>query len=83
MIVDWMEAKMKNIAAHERICSLFLDEVQISTAIQYDSGLKKFIEMIDDEFHPSSSTAPANHVLCFMAKGITLHWKQVVGKVVG
>ena len=56
MIVDWMEAKMKNMATHERICSLVLDEVQISTGIQYDSGFKKFIGMIDDKFHPSSSS---------------------------
>ena len=70
---------MKNMVGHEKLCTLVLDEVQICQAIQYDPGLKQFVGHIDEAFQPKFSTEAACHVLCYMAKGITLHWKQIVG----
>ena len=80
MAMDWMKIKLQNTNPHERMCSLVLDEIQISKAIQYDPGLKQFVGYINEEFDLAKCDEAACHVLCFMLKGITLKWKQVVGK---
>ena len=79
MVLDWNETKMKNMVGHEKLCTLVLDEVQICQAIQYDPGLKQFVGHINEAFQPKFSTEAACHILCYMAKGITFHWKQIVG----
>ena len=80
MAMDWMEIKLKNTNLYERMCTLVLDEVQISKSIQYDPGLKQFVGYINNEFNPAKCDEAACHVLCYMVKEITLKWKEVVGK---
>ena len=80
MAMDWMEVKLNKTNSCERMCSLVLDEVQIAKSIQYDPGLKQFVGYISDEFNPAKPDEAACHVLCFMVKGITLKWKQIVGR---
>ena len=82
LIMDWMKHKMQTKSNHKTLCSLALDEVQISKAIQYDPSLKQFVGFINEEFTtPTMGNTAASHVLCFMAKGITLHWKQLIGVI--
>lgn len=76
MILDWMETKLVGLHPHERSCSLLVDEVQISKAVEYDVSLKKFVGYVSQSFPTSDEVA--SHVLCFMAKGITTKWKQVL-----
>ena len=38
LVMDWMKHKMQTKSNHETFCSLALDEVQISKAIQYNSS---------------------------------------------
>ena len=77
--LDRLGCKTQNMESHEKLCCLALDEVQILKCVQYDSGLKQFIGFIPEEFNGKDSSAEACHVLCYLAKGITSHWKQIVG----
>ena len=80
LIIDWMKHKIQTKSNHETLCSLALDEVKISKAIQYDPSLKQFVGFINEEFTtPTICNTAASHVLFFMVKGITLHWKQLEG----
>ena len=79
MTLVWMDCKTENMESHEKLCCLALGEVQISKCVQYDSGLKQFVGFISEEFNGKDSSAEAFHVLCYLAKGITSHWKQIVG----
>ena len=79
MTLDWMDCKTQNMESHEKLCCLALDEVQISKCIQYDSGLKQFVGFVSAEFKGIDSSDEACHVLCYLAKGITSHWKQIIG----
>ena len=81
MVLDWIKAKLQQLNAHETYCSLVLDEVQISKALQYDPSLNQFVGFVSKEFDSGKTEEMASLVLCFMAKGITLHWKQVIGTV--
>ena len=79
-----MAIKMSQYSATDRYCCLVLDEVQISQGFQYDLSLKQFAGNVSAELRGSSEVekkhaASASHVLCYMAKGITKKWKQVVG----
>ena len=81
VVMDWMQAKLKNLNSFEKVCALTLDEVQISKAYQYDPGLKQFVGYISKEFDGRDTLEAASHVLCFTVKGVALHWKQIVGKI--
>ena len=37
-VMDWMQARLKNLNSFEKVCALALDEVQIVKAYQYGSG---------------------------------------------
>ena len=57
-------------------CTLILDEVQISNSIQYDVALNQFVGKVSVKF--VDKTGGGNKG-CFMARGITTKWKQVLG----
>lgn len=77
MILDWMEMKMVDLHPQEKLCSLLLDEVQTGKSVEYDPSLKRFVGYISPEFATPSDNI-ASHVLCYMVKGMTTKWKQLV-----
>ena len=79
--MELMKTLLTSMTSYEKLCTLVLDEVQISKALQYDPGLRQFVGNVSKEFVMTNSAEAACHVLCFMAKGITLHWKQIIGRL--
>nr|XP_039261104.1 uncharacterized protein LOC120337406 [Styela clava] len=80
-ILDWMKIKMGGFSPRERLCTLLLDEVQIGHAVEYDPSLNMIVGYISSEFATGQTTTMASHVLCFMVKGVTTKWKQLIGNV--
>lgn len=80
-IIEWMDKAMENSPQHERMCCLMLDEMQISQAIEYDPCIKRLVGYVSPELRQPNQPeeAPASHALCFMVKGITKKWKQIIG----
>ena len=76
-----MQAKLRNLNSFEKACALALNEVPSSKAYQYDPGLKQFVGYISEKFDCRDTLKVASHVPCFIVKGVTLHWKQIVGKI--
>ena len=60
---------------------LSLDEMQLRPHVEYDKGLKRYVGFVSSEFIDSDEPEIATHGLVFIARGLTLHWKQVVGYV--
>nr|XP_039274098.1 uncharacterized protein LOC120348054 [Styela clava] len=79
-VLEWMQFKGVNMTATEKLCSLMLDEIQIAKAVDFDPGLHRLIGYISSEFstakEPDSNVA--SHIICFMVKGITTKWKQLI-----
>ena len=79
-----MAIKMSQYSATDRYCC-FAYKVHISQEFQYDLSLKQFVGNVSAELSDASEAekkhaVPASHVPCYMAKEITMKWKQVVGK---
>ncbi|CAG5096767.1 Similar to T: Transposable element P transposase (Drosophila melanogaster), partial [Cotesia congregata] len=81
-IIEWLGMKIRqqqDETAH--YCVLALDEMSIHPAVEYDRGLGNFIGLVTPELARDSNEADtmASHAIAFVARGLTSHWKQLVG----
>lgn len=81
-IIEWLGVKIhqeNNQTAH--YCVLALDEMSIHPAVEYDRALGNFIGLVTPELarDPNEADSMASHAVAFVARGLTTHWKQLVG----
>jgi hypothetical protein len=73
-VFDMLKVKVNTLEGHAKDCCLTLDEMKISSKIEYDKGSDKYIGHVTLPDHSGT----AEHALVFMLSGITVRWKQVV-----
>lgn len=70
----FLALKAETMTSQERECCLTLDEMSITSSVEYDSRTGHFL---GDVTLPSHS-GPATHCLVFMLAGLVTRWKQPV-----
>lgn len=81
IVLKWLQEKASAMEPQECDCVLVLDAVEIQKSLEYDPALKQYIGFVAGEFSPKANDELASEVMCFMVKGLTTRWKQVVGKM--
>nr|ACJ50158.1 transposase [Glyptapanteles indiensis] len=80
-IIPWLAKKVETLEGYSRNCYISIDEMQMSSKIEYDKGLKRMVGFISPEIASSDNdlTKPASKVLAIVVKGLCKRWKQVIG----
>lgn len=83
-VLGWLKMKMEGKTDCEKLCVLLVDEMQLRTRIEYDTGLQQFVGYVSPETIPTGTAEIAekdlaSHALVFMLRGLTSSWKQTVG----
>ncbi|XP_044578928.1 uncharacterized protein LOC123261400 [Cotesia glomerata] len=81
-IIEWLGIKIQQEQDETaRYCVLALDEMSIHPAVEYDRALGNFIGLVTPQLARDSNEADsmASHAIAFVARGLTSHWKQLVG----
>jgi len=73
-VFQFLSIKVATMHPLERECCLTLDEMSITSSVEYDSRIGRFL---GDATLPEH-TGVATHCLVFMIAGITTRWKQTV-----
>ena len=73
-IFQSLGSKVSHFTAEEKLCCLTLDEMSITSCIEYDAGSGNIIGNATLPGHEGRAT----HGLVFMIGGIVSRWKQVV-----
>ena len=73
-VVEALSAKVTCMEEEEKFCCITLDEMSISSAIEYDSSIGQIIGNVNLPHHAGQAT----HGLVFMLAGISSRWKQIV-----
>ena len=66
-----------------RLCIISGDEMSVRPAVEYDKALDCYLGLVSPEIARSLEEAQtkADHVFALVARGLTTHWKAVVGSV--
>lgn len=72
--------KLDTLTPQERHCALLIDEMQISTSVDFDPTVQKVVELAMAPLAKNTDAAPgmATHGLVVMLTGLSSHWKQVI-----
>lgn len=73
-VFQYLQLKVKDLHAEEKVCCLTLDEMSITPNIEYDQSSGQLIGNVTLPGHSGIAT----HALVFMLGGITSRWKQTV-----
>ena len=73
-VFDFLKLKVEGMRPEERICCLTLDEMSLTSSIEYDASGGNLMGSVTLPEH----TGIATHALVFMLGGITTRWKQTV-----
>lgn len=71
---DILKLKAEQMAPEERMCCLSLDEMSITSKIEYDMQQKSLLGKVTLDGH----SGIANHALVLTLGGVTTRWKQTV-----
>lgn len=82
-IIEWMGRAMGNQDEPDRICSLMIDQIPISQAIEVNSSGQTCLVYESLELRQPSEEMNnlASHALCFTIECVSTRWRQVVGKI--
>nr|XP_054757276.1 uncharacterized protein LOC129263389 [Lytechinus pictus] len=73
-VFDFLKLKVEGMHPDERLCCLTLDEMSLTSSVEYDAGGGDLMGSVTLPQHDGTAT----HALVFMLGGITTRWKQTV-----